>query len=643
MTITLVGDFTVQAGETYASNDWATFFFDQPYREFSFRNFGTITATGDDATGLHSWNSFGTIHNAGLIRAEGGSLESGHLVARGIYGASWCADIINTGRIEVVGHFASGVTSFQSDQILENSGVISVVGWGDARGVTLYNGGNFHNTGRLEVSGGNAVGVLLDHFEEDFFENWGEIIVTSSNEWPSYGLKVSGIDEYYGPPTAPNIVNHGLLQADIAIYAGIGGIVNRAVPVQIVANYGTLVGEVHLFDGEDQFLNHGILEGDVFMGNGVDFVDLSEGRNTGLIDLGMDDDLAIGSAFSDDIFGSSNNDVIHGGLGNDRLDGGSDSDQLFGGEGDDYLVGSFGRDLVEGGDGDDVIQGDWTYAVEGWNGEDLLSGGAGDDRITGGEDNDRIDGGAGHDIAIFRGLRSGYMISTVDGVTTLLGRDGVDTLVGVETLQFTDGVFDLQGRLIERLADERPSADTIAGTPEDDIISAGGGDDVITPGSGYDVIDGGAGHDIVNLSGLRSQYSILRVGDDFLFKGASGSLHVTNVERVQFSDGGVLDLARLYEPDRGRSVSGDADPEVLPAAVDDDFLAGKDAGAPLVLPGAVDDGLPDRPVAADQVLQWWSQMDGRINPLLVSAPDGLYIQVDRPGDHETLPGFDPWQ
>lgn len=639
MTITLLADFTVEADETYASDDWATFFFDQPYRVYSFRNFGTITATGDYATGLHSWNSFGTILNAGLIRAQGGSIESGHLVARGIYGASWCADIINTGRIEVVGHFASGVTSFQHDQILENSGVISVTGSGDARGVTLYNGGNFHNTGRLEVSGGNAVGVLLDHFEEDFFENWGEIIVTSSNEWPSYGLKVSGIDEYYAPPTAPNIVNHGLLQADIAIYAGIGGIVNRAVPVQIVANYGTLVGDVYLFDDDDQFLNHGSFTGDVFMGNGVDFVDLSQGRNTGLIDLGMDNDLAIGSDFTDDIFGSSNNDVIYGGLGNDRLDGGSDSDQLFGGEGDDHLTGSFGRDLVEGGDGDDVIQGDWTYSVEGWNGDDILSGGAGDDRITGGEDSDRIDGGTGHDIAIFRGLRSGYSISTVDGVTTVMGRDGVDTLIGVEKVQFTDGVFDPQGRLLERLVDERPLADTIAGTPDNDIISAGGGDDVITPGLGHDVIDGGAGYDIVNLSGPRSQYSILPVGDDFLLKGAAGSIHVTNVELVRFSDGGALDLARLYS----QSGTDGVGPQVLPGAVDDDFLTGKDVAAPLVLPRAVDDGLPERHNLADQTFLWRSQMNGQINPLVVDGPDGPYVRHDRVGDHDTLPGFDPWQ
>lgn len=643
MTITLLADFTVQAGETYASDDWATFWFNQDYREYSFRNFGTITATGDDATGLHSWNSFGTILNAGLIRAVGGPTDSGHLVARGIYGESWCADIINTGRIEVTGHFAQGVTSFSPGQSVENSGVISVAGTGAATGVTLFNGGNFHNTGRLEVSGGNAVGVILDHFEAAFFENWGDIVVTSSNDWPSYGLKVSGVD-YYPTPTSPNIINRGLLQADIAIFAGRGGIVDDAVPVQIVANYGSLVGAVHLYEDDDQFLNYGSLTGDVLMGNGEDFVDLSQGRNTGLIDLGMDNDRAIGSDFSDDIFGSDGDDIIHGGLGNDRLDGGSDSDQLFGGEGDDRLVGSFGRDLVEGGAGNDVIEGDWSYDVQGWNGDDILSGGDGDDRIAGGQDNDRIDGGAGQDTAIFRGLRSGYSISTDGGVTTVVGRDGIDTLTGVESLQFTDGVFDLQGRLVERLPDEHPAADIVTGTAEDDILSAGGGDDVITPGLGNDVIDGGAGYDVVHLAGPRSQYSVLAVGDDFLLKGSSGSVHMANVEGVRFGDGGMLDLARLYASAGDKSWPGGSDPQVLPAPAGEDVPRGETFDGPQVLPGAFDGNaaFPDRLDVAARVAMWRLQADGEFNPLIINGPNGLHVLHDSVSDLNAFPGFDPW-
>ena len=74
-----------------------------------------------------------------------------------------------------------------------------------------------------------------------------------------------------------------------------------------------------------------------------------------------------------------------------------------------------------------------------------LRGLGGDDSLEGGGGDDLIKGGDGSDTALYSGSRSDYKVE-VDGngdlvVTDLMGDDGMDTLVGVETLQFADGDF----------------------------------------------------------------------------------------------------------------------------------------------------------------------------------------------------------
>jgi Ca2+-binding RTX toxin-like protein len=105
--------------------------------------------------------------------------------------------------------------------------------------------------------------------------------------------------------------------------------------------------------------------------------------------------------------------------------GGSDNDRLHGNEGDDLIGGQDGDDFIDGGAGNDSIYGD-----------------AGNDRLVGGLGDDRIDGGAGLDVAVFSGARSSYVITTSNGVTTVAGQDGTDTLFGIERLEFADGLVD---------------------------------------------------------------------------------------------------------------------------------------------------------------------------------------------------------
>ena len=83
--------------------------------------------------------------------------------------------------------------------------------------------------------------------------------------------------------------------------------------------------------------------------------------------------------------------------------------------------------------------------VVGSNAADTLDGSNVNDSLIGGQGNDRIDGHGGSDTAVFSGVSSKYTItkSLVNGVTTFTvsdktGANGVDTLISIERLQFSD-------------------------------------------------------------------------------------------------------------------------------------------------------------------------------------------------------------
>ncbi|MFM2062782.1 MAG: hypothetical protein RLZZ507_2452 [Cyanobacteriota bacterium] len=110
---------------------------------------------------------------------------------------------------------------------------------------------------------------------------------------------------------------------------------------------------------------------------------------------------------------------------NDNLTGDSNSDDLFGGL------------------GNDTIQGDGA--------NDRLFGEQGDDRLVGGVGNDTLYGGTGNDTAVFSGTRSQYQITNNAGVFTITdtvsNRDGIDTLLDIERVQFSDQAITIGGTL----------------------------------------------------------------------------------------------------------------------------------------------------------------------------------------------------
>jgi Ca2+-binding RTX toxin-like protein len=118
---------------------------------------------------------------------------------------------------------------------------------------------------------------------------------------------------------------------------------------------------------------------------------------------------------------------LTGGSYADRLTGDNDRNTLRGLAGDDFIFGMGGNDTIDGGAG-----------------RDQIDGGLGNDRITGERGNDVINGSYGWDTAIYSGRRADYTVTeNADGTTSVLHRsggiDGIDLVLNIEVLQFSDG------------------------------------------------------------------------------------------------------------------------------------------------------------------------------------------------------------
>ena len=421
------------------------------------------------------------------------------------------------------------------------------------------------------------------------------------------------------------------------------------------------------------------------------------------LDGGDGADTLIGGTSNDTLLGGTGNDTIDGGLGGTDIIDGGDGDDLISWTGGDTISGGAGFDtVVYRGDraqytitvANDVVTVTWasgidwltgverlqfadaitdgaglvlTNEVNGTAGADMIEGTAladsirgldGDDVINAGTGDDFIDGGAGFDTAVFyTGYSVNTIVNTVDGVTTVGSMMGTDRLVNVEHIQFYNATLivgagggqyynrpDLHWLEATEFSDQIHSgggADNIFGRGGDDRIWAGDGDDVITGGEGHDIIDGGNGNDVVKVSGVFSSYRLLMDGDDFILKGPDGGDHLTGVESIQFGDGRVLELNRMYGPGvdvrdwiegwipeallSGGLTDGEQ-PLVLPRVPDSEPVVFKDTTAPEVLPVA-DDG------------DWLWKDDG--GPLVLPGAEIDRYELDKGfGSPEVLPGLD---
>ncbi|WP_305986079.1 5'-nucleotidase C-terminal domain-containing protein [Roseibium sp. MMSF_3544] len=199
------------------------------------------------------------------------------------------------------------------------------------------------------------------------------------------------------------------------------------------------------------------------------------------------------------------------------LDGGLSS--LFGWSPDDYGFGfgfGFGR-LIIGTPGEDNIKGNalgniifglgGNDDIHGRRGNDIIFGNRGDDNIKGGRGDDYANGGAGIDTLIFSGERKYYEIDFDAGTVTDLregNREGTDTYVNVEFLQFKDEAISLDPEVFTlellHFADQEANAATIDNIDNlsgvlnalraEDLGNDGIADNTLTLSSGDAIIPG---------------------------------------------------------------------------------------------------------------------------------------------------------
>lgn len=606
------------------------------------------------ATGVVSNGDRSAIVNHGLIDVRG------HYGATGLHGLKFGLILQNTGTLRVESQGRTVGADMGHNSSLTNTGLIDVIGGAVTFGINSLSSSLIvnHGTIRADNATGDAIGIRLRSTHLEII-NTGLIqadrAIDADGYYFSYRSVLNNSGEIRGvvsmTSAVDSILNTGLIDSAVLLnagddhYDGSGG--RQTGTVDGGAGQDHLIGGVHadtLAGGEgsdtlvggagDDRLEGGesddfavfsgprsayswTVAGDAVTVTGPDGVDTLIGVEL----LRFSDELVSltgrglnvrGGHDDDTVFGCELNDILDGGpvLGIREMQGSTDNgeDRIFGFAGDDILTGGGRNDHLDGGGDHDQL--------DGGVGDDVLLGGAGNDSLTGGTGSDQLDGGAGLDVAVFTGVRADYEIRTANGVTTVIGPDGVnpgnhsqiliatDVLTSVERLQFSDQTLVLGPDPLVGTS----GVDLMTGGAGDDSLSAGAGadrlegeagDDELHGGLGDDILDGGAGYDTALIEGAREDYRLLIDGEGFILKGRDGSDRLIDVEMIRFSEGGAIDLARLY---------GDDGPQTLPPAV----AKGSTAPAPEVCRPADDEAFVVKPVAAD---------DPQIQPALPDAPD----------------------
>ena len=328
---------------------------------------------------------------------------------------------------------------------------------------------------------------------------------------------------------------------------------------------------------------------------------------------------AVGGAGDDTLKITYSSGRLDGGDGNDILTAAMGNDTLLGGAGDDLLFGGSGNDLIDGGEGNDTLSYGEFYSIGAGMVVDLRLTGpqaprspgehpaqsGGQDTLISVENLNGTNGGDtfhGNDEAnILRGGLNGNASSVYpDGTVVpsyfddLYGHGGDDQLFGDWADEQTagtvyDGAMDrLYGGEGNDLAHGGAGNDKVYGEAGDDRLFGDGGNDeifggdgadLLTGGVGNDVLDGGDGRDTAVFSGARSAYTISTTNGVTTVNGPDGVDRLTNIERLQFSDG-AFDLAgnRLPNEINGTpnadTLSGGAGADMILAGDGDDLITG---------------------------------------------------------------------
>jgi len=311
----------------------------------------------------------------------------------------------------------------------------------------------------------------------------------------------------------------------------------------------------------------------------------------------------VGSAAADSLVGGAADERLWGGAGDDTLVGGDGIDTaVYGGPQSQYRVYADGLDLyirdtaAVGRDGVDRLTGierlsftDGTVEVAGLASGVVRLGGAADDLLVagpestlfrGGGGSDTLVGGAGYDVALFAGPSGRYSVKAdgqggfwVEDALAGAAGEGLDRLVGVESLQFSDGARDPRALVLSGLFAGTGEADTLVGS------------------AGNDTLQGLEGEDTAVFGGPLARYSIVPDGaggywvrDSLAGPSGDGLDRLTGVEWLVFADGRVETAAVAS----GAALTGGTADDSLVGARGKDTLDGG-AGADTLVGGDGDD------------------------------------------------------
>ncbi len=377
---------------------------------------------------------------------------------------------------------------------------------------------------------------------------------------------------------------------------------NSDVPINMDESDNTNNLDITTGSGDDN-ITTGSGNDIINAGNGNNTINAGDGDNQVTTGSGNDNittgsgDDSISSGDGDDIVdagaGNDSIDAAHGG-GNDTYDGGDGIDTIdfdsstqgvlvdleegtaTDAEGVDPYINSDTLSEIEnviGGDGNDEIRGD--------DGDNVLSGGSdvnradgvdGDDILEGRGGNDTLDGGeGGMDTAVFSGNYADYAISEVDDnlqvADSVADRDGTDTLIGIETIEFADGTYDVATGEFAATSIE------VVGGDDDDVIDGGAGDDQIDGGGGNDQIQGTTGDD--TLSGGDGDDTIDGGEGDDQITGTDGNDILTGGDGADNIDGGAGDDVIVGSDGDDVIVGGD-DNDTIDGGAGDDTITASD-------------------------------------------------------------------
>ena len=179
------------------------------------------------------------------------------------------------------------------------------------------------------------------------------------------------------------------------------------------------------------------------------------------------------------------------------------------------------------------------------------------------------------------------------GVTTVTGPEGTDTLVNVELLKFSDGLYGPDGAPASRI-DGTSGADSLQGTMEpdqmwggagNDSLSGGVGDDWLYGQGGDDVLNGQAGVDVMN-GGAGNDTFFVNNSSDGVVEAAGGGTDTiraqssyflaagVEVEVLRAASGGSTTALNLFGNEFANQVLGSAGVNVLRGEGGDDDLRG---------------------------------------------------------------------